>query len=70
MKPDDTETSEDIGALDIVYLFCYIVAFFLFFDINWKLGVGWLLWRIAHAIRTTCEEVDKKTQDNADESTD
>lgn len=28
----------------------YLCTFFLLHEIDWKLGVAWLLWRISHAL--------------------
>lgn len=37
------------------HMFLYLWALMLFMDFDWKLGTGWLLWRLGHNARMAWE---------------
>lgn len=42
----------------------YAFAFMSFCEFDWKLGVGWLLWRLGHRARKAWEAREEKEQQN------
>jgi len=47
--PDTADKSPKPAKEEPWFILLYALAFMLFFTADWKLGMGWLFWRVGHA---------------------